>query len=74
MREISNIVKINLMKRLMLIQVSNQRNRLRRTSIEYAEAIETCPSQAPEELSQFYQNRAAAWESLVNIDCNSIFK
>ena len=31
----------------------------------FVEAIETCPSESTEELSQFYQNRAAAWESLV---------
>lgn len=30
-----------------------------------AGAIETCPSEFTEQLSQFYQNRAAAWESLV---------
>ena len=28
-------------------------------------AIEVCPVESMEELSQFYQNRAAAWESLV---------
>ena len=28
-------------------------------------AIETCPRESTEELAQFYQNRAAAWESLV---------
>ena len=31
----------------------------------FVEAIETCPSESTEELAQFYQNRAAAWESLV---------
>jgi hypothetical protein len=31
----------------------------------FVEAIETCPPESTEELSQFYQNRAAAWESLV---------
>ncbi|UJR28259.1 hypothetical protein I4U23_009509 [Adineta vaga] len=30
----------------------------------YSKAIETCPLESTEELSQFYQNRAAAWESL----------
>lgn len=34
----------------------------------YVEAIEACPTESTEELSQFYQNRAAAWESLVNIE------
>jgi hypothetical protein len=31
----------------------------------FVEAIETCPLESTVELSQFYQNRAAAWESLV---------
>jgi hypothetical protein len=31
----------------------------------FIEAIETCPPESTEELSQFYQNRAATWESLV---------
>ncbi|CAF0929163.1 unnamed protein product [Rotaria sp. Silwood1] len=30
----------------------------------YTQAINTCPVESTEELSQFYQNRAAAWESL----------
>ncbi|CAF3888691.1 unnamed protein product [Rotaria magnacalcarata] len=30
----------------------------------YTRAIEICPMESTEELSQFYQNRAAAWESL----------
>ncbi|UJR21224.1 hypothetical protein I4U23_024320 [Adineta vaga] len=34
----------------------------------YTKAIEACPSESTEELSQFYQNRAAAWESLKNYD------
>ncbi|CAF1231209.1 unnamed protein product [Adineta steineri] len=34
----------------------------------YTKAIETCPSESLEELSQFYQNRAATWESLKNYD------
>ncbi|CAF2232922.1 unnamed protein product [Rotaria magnacalcarata] len=34
----------------------------------YTKAIETCPSESTEELSQFYQNRAAAWESLKNFE------
>lgn len=29
------------------------------------DAINACPPESTEELSQFYQNRAAAWESLV---------
>jgi hypothetical protein len=33
----------------------------------FIEAIEACPLESTEELSQFYQNRAAAWESLVEI-------
>ncbi|CAF2814599.1 unnamed protein product [Rotaria sp. Silwood2] len=32
----------------------------------YTKAIDTCPVESAEELSQFYQNRAAAWESLKN--------
>lgn len=32
----------------------------------YSRAIDTCPLESTEELSQFYQNRAAAWESLKN--------
>jgi hypothetical protein len=44
----------------------------------FSEAIETCPSESTDELSQFYQNRAATWESLVSMNfyfCsqNSIF-
>jgi len=31
----------------------------------YLDAIDACPLESTEELSQFYQNRAAAWESLV---------
>jgi len=34
----------------------------------YTKAIETCPPESTEELSQFYQNRAAAWESLKNYE------
>ncbi|CAF0873187.1 unnamed protein product [Adineta ricciae] len=34
----------------------------------YTEAIETCPPESTEELAQFYQNRAAAWESLKNYE------
>ena len=34
----------------------------------YVDAIEACPTESTEELSQFYQNRAAAWESLVDIE------
>ncbi|CAF1273016.1 unnamed protein product [Adineta ricciae] len=34
----------------------------------YTKAIEACPTESTEELSQFYQNRAAAWESLKMYD------
>lgn len=38
---------------------------MKRSLFRSVEAIETCPAQASEELSQYYQNRAAAWEALV---------
>jgi len=52
---------------LKLIQVKKNRFSfyLKSWYLLFAEAIETCPPESTEELSQFYQNRAATWESLV---------
>lgn len=51
----------------------------------YTEAIEVCPVECPQELSTYYQNRAAAHEQMVEIDllikillklfcCNLLFR
>ncbi len=61
-----NIMNKNFKKLLKLIQVENKNFYIIFfLYFFYTEAIETCPPESTEELSQFYQNRAATWESLV---------
>ena len=65
MKEIINIVNINSKKLWKLIQVKKSLVDFFNNYLFCIEAIETCPPESTEELSQFYQNRAATWESLV---------
>ncbi|CAF0875846.1 unnamed protein product [Adineta steineri] len=46
--------------------IKYRENKFNEAIVAYTKAIEACPSESTEELSQFYQNRAAAWESLKN--------
>ncbi|CAF4355704.1 unnamed protein product, partial [Adineta steineri] len=46
--------------------IKYRENKFNEAIVAYTKAIEACPSESKEELSQFYQNRAAAWESLKN--------
>jgi import receptor subunit TOM70 len=48
--------------------IKYRENKFNEAIAAYTKAIEACPPESTEELSQFYQNRAAAWESLKNYD------